>query len=77
MMKVTVLYGHPVDPEAFEKYYTEVHGPIALAMKGLDKMEFTKFLPGSDGAAPAFYRMAELYFSTPENMQQTLQTFGF
>lgn len=70
-MKVTVLYGHPTDPAAFEKYYEEVHNPIALKMKGMSKMERTKFLPGPDGVAPAYYRMAELYFSSPEVMQQT------
>ncbi len=40
-------------------------------MNGIDKMEFTRFLPGPDGVAPAYYRMGELYFSTPEQMQQT------
>ena len=70
-MKVTVLYGHPTDPEAFDKYYKETHTPIALQMKRMTRMEITKFLPGPDGAAPAFYQMAELYFASAEEMQQT------
>ena len=39
--------------------------PIALRMKGVDKMELTKFLSAPDGGKPAYYRMAELYFAGP------------
>ena len=27
MIKATVLYGHPTDSDAFEKYYAETHTP--------------------------------------------------
>jgi hypothetical protein len=27
MMKVTVIYGHPTSPEAFEKYYADATNP--------------------------------------------------
>ena len=37
MIKATVLYGHPTDSDAFEKYYAETHTPIALSMKELIK----------------------------------------
>lgn len=37
MLKVTVLYGHPMDADAFEKYYAETQTPIALSMKEVDK----------------------------------------
>lgn len=72
MIKATVLYGHPTDKEAFEKYYAEKHHPLVLKVKGIVKWEYTKFLPGPDGAAPAYYRMAELYFTTPEEMQSIM-----
>jgi uncharacterized protein (TIGR02118 family) len=72
MIKATVLYGHPTDPEAFEKYYAETHTPIALSMKGVAKMELTKFLSAPDGGKPAYYRMAELYFAGPAEMQQSM-----
>ncbi len=39
---------------------------------GIAKGEYTKFLPNPDGSAPAYYRMAELYFAGPAEMQQTL-----
>ncbi len=72
MLKATVLYGHPTDPEAFEKYYAETHTHLALSMKGVDKMELTKFVSAPDGGKPAYYRMAELYFAGPAEMQQSM-----
>lgn len=74
MIKATVLYGHPTDPSAFEDYYASTHTPIALSMKGVNRIEFTKFIPGPDGAAPAYYRMAELVFTDPAAMQQTMES---
>ena len=72
MVKATVLYGHPTDADAFEKYYAETHTPIALSMKGVDKMELTKFVSAPDGGKPAYYRMAELYFAGPAEMQLSM-----
>lgn len=72
MIKATLLYGHPTDAEAFEKYYAETHLPIAAKMKGVDKMELTKFISAPDGSKAAFYRMAELHFSGPAEMQETM-----
>lgn len=74
MIKITVLYGHPTDPAVFETYYADTHAPLARSMKGVNRMEFTKFIPGPDGAAPAFYRMAELVFTDPGAMQQAMES---
>jgi uncharacterized protein (TIGR02118 family) len=72
MIKVTVLYGAPEDPQAFERYYAETHLPIAAKMKGATRFELTRFGPGPDGSAPAFYRMAEFYFPDQATLQATL-----
>jgi uncharacterized protein (TIGR02118 family) len=72
MQKVTVLYGHPTDTEVFEKYYKENHLSLAATMKGVAKLELTKFLSAPDGGQPASYRMAELYFTDAAQMQETL-----
>lgn len=72
MIKATVLYGHPADPDAFEKYYAESHLPLVAKTPGIRRAETTRFLPNPDGSAPAFYRMAELYFAGPAEMQQAL-----
>lgn len=72
MLKLTVLYGHPTDTEAFEKYYNEKHLPLAATMEGVAKLELTKFMGTPDGQKADYYRMAELYFTSPEQMQETM-----
>lgn len=74
MITATVLYGHPKDTDAFEKYYAETHLPIVSKASGIAKAEYTKFLPNPDGSAPAYYRMAELYFESPAELQQALNS---
>ena len=76
MHKVIVLYKHPLDETAFEKYYSEIHLPLAAKIPNVDHAEFTKFSPGPGGSTPEFYRMAELYFVTEELMMQSLATPG-
>ncbi|EPR66764.1 EthD family reductase [Cyclobacterium qasimii] len=72
MVKLVVMYGHPVDPAAFEAYYSETHLPIASKIKGLSRVEFTKFVGTPDGGKPSQYRMAELYFETIEELQKQM-----
>ncbi len=72
MIKTTVMYGHPTSPEAFEKYYKGEHTFIVNKVSGIVKAEYTKFLPNMDGSAPAYYRMAELYFVGPKELQETM-----
>jgi uncharacterized protein (TIGR02118 family) len=66
--KFMVLYGHPPKPEEVEKYYLGVHMPLVNAMKGARKMEAAKGLPQADGSPPAFYRIFEAWFDSPEHM---------
>lgn len=74
MIKGTVLYGHPKDIAAFEKYYSQTHLPLVAKTMGVVKAEYTKFLPNPDGSTSPFYRMAELYFSGPDEMQKALSS---
>ena len=74
MVKLSVLYGQPKDAAAFEKYYAETHMPIAGKMQGLRKIELSKVLGTPDGGAPAFYRMADLYFDDADHMKRVMDT---
>lgn len=71
MVKLVVTYGHPTDPEAFEKYYNETHLPIAAKIPA-KKVEVAKLIGTPDGQAASNYRMAELYFDTLEELQSTM-----
>ncbi|HNP22293.1 MAG TPA: EthD family reductase [Panacibacter sp.] len=73
MFKITVLYNHPVDPESFEKYYSEVHTPIALKIPHLKSFELIKYVETPQGK-PDFYRVAHLGFDSAEDMQSALDS---
>lgn len=74
MIKLTVLYGHPDDPAAFEVYYSSTHMPLVGKINGIVKAETTKFLPGLDGLKPRYYRMAALYFNNTAELQTALSS---
>jgi uncharacterized protein (TIGR02118 family) len=74
MIKLTILYGHPANAKEFEDYYAQTHHPLAAKIRGVQRLELTKFLTGSEGGPPAFYRMAELYFSSEAQMLDTLSS---
>ena len=67
MVKLIVQYGHPTDPEAFEKYYAETHMPIASKIEGVERVEISKVAGTPDGSEPSQYRMAELYFNSMQD----------
>ncbi|HQW44044.1 MAG: EthD family reductase [Chitinophagaceae bacterium] len=72
MIKLTVLYGHPTDPAAFETYYANTHLPISAKITGFEKAELTKFISAPDGSPAAHYRMAEFWFTSPEALQAAM-----
>ena len=72
MIKLTVLYGHPQDERAFERYYAETHLPIAAKIGGVTRLELTQFKPGPDGSKPRYYRMAEIYFQNESQLESQL-----
>ena len=73
-IKFMVLYGHPPKPVEFEKYYLDVHMPLVYALKGPRRMEAAKCLPQADGSPPAFYRIFEAWFDSPEHMTEVFGT---
>jgi uncharacterized protein (TIGR02118 family) len=72
MVKVMVLYGPPSDAGAFEDYYANTHLPLAAKMPGVQKLEAGKVIGTPDGQPAPYYRVAEVYFDSPEDMQQSL-----
>ena len=74
MHKLTLLYGHPANPEAFEEHYLHTHLPLAAKMEGVLRLELTKFHAAPDGSKPAFYRMAELYYPGQVEIEKSLRS---
>ena len=52
MIRLLVLYGHPLDPTAFDRYYQEAHIPIARRMKGLTGWTIGKCESAMPGEEP-------------------------
>ncbi|MFT7055317.1 MAG: hypothetical protein ACJAR3_000944 [Roseivirga sp.] len=72
MVKLVVMYGHPVNPEVFEKYYSEQHLPIASKINGVSRIELSKFIGTPDGSDTSQYRMAELFFESMKDLQKQM-----
>jgi uncharacterized protein (TIGR02118 family) len=74
MVRLLVLYGHPTDPVAFDKYYHDRHISIAKQMKGLKKWTVGKVQvrPGED--APPYYYIADLYMESRDEFERLLAT---
>ncbi|MCD2196547.1 EthD family reductase [Actinomycetospora endophytica] len=68
---LTVLYGQPDDPAAFDKYYEQTHVP--LANKIPDCRSFTyRHVATLDGSKPPYHLIAELAFDSLESLQASM-----
>lgn len=72
MYRLTVLYGRPTDPDAFDAYYRDVHLPIANQMRGLTRWTLTwvKVQNGED--VPPVHLIADLYAADKAAMDAIL-----
>ncbi len=74
MIRLTVLYGHPEDPEAFDRYYRDVHIPLARKMKGLKGWTIGKCQSAAVGEDPPYYMIVGLYADSREDMEAILNS---
>ena len=74
MMKLTVLYGHPENPEAFEEYYASKHLPLAAKIPNVERFEVGRVSSVNEGEQPPHYRIAELWFESAERMGEALSS---
>jgi uncharacterized protein (TIGR02118 family) len=72
MIKLTVLYDHPADPEAFDKHYLQTHTPLVRALPGLDHFEVAFTSPNADGIPARYHLIAELYFPDAQALQAAM-----
>lgn len=72
MTRLTVLYGHPTDPAEFDRYYHQVHIPIARRMKGLTGWTIGKCESATPGQPPPYYLIVGLYAPTRADLEAVL-----
>ena len=65
MHVLTVCYGHPTDPAAFDAYYTSTHVPLAKKIPGLASFTYRN-CASLDGSQPPYHLLAELSFPSQE-----------
>ncbi|MGN6868448.1 MAG: EthD family reductase [Solirubrobacteraceae bacterium] len=58
----------------FEKEYWDTHIPLAEASPGLRRLVLTRTNDGLEGGDPAFYRIAELVWDTPEDFAKCAES---
>lgn len=74
MVKLVVAYGHPQDPEAFNRHYTETHVPLAQKIPDLRRFEYGPVLGTPDGAQAPYHYLAELWFDDAEQLQAAMSS---
>ena len=74
MIRLTVLYGRPQDPAEFDRYYREIHLPLARKIKGLKGWTIGKCQAAAPGEEPAYYMIVGLYAESHEAMERILDT---
>jgi uncharacterized protein (TIGR02118 family) len=72
MIKLTVLYGHPADPAAFENYYAATHMPLTAKMSGVIRYEKAKVVGTPAGDKPPYYRIFEAWFESEAALGATM-----
>jgi uncharacterized protein (TIGR02118 family) len=72
MVKVVVLYGQPEDPAAFEDYYAGSHLPVAAKIPDVKRFEASRGVGTPDGGQSPYFRMAELWFDSPEALEAAM-----
>jgi uncharacterized protein (TIGR02118 family) len=72
MHRLTVLYGHPKDPAEFDRYYQEIHIPIAQKMKSLKGWMIGKCQSAVSGEPAPYYMIVGLYADTRADLEAIL-----
>ncbi|HVT68583.1 MAG TPA: EthD family reductase [Trebonia sp.] len=73
MHVLTVCYGQPQDPGAFDSYYTSTHAPLAKKLPGLTSFTY-RHCASLDGSPPPYYLLAELAFPSGEALDAALSS---
>ena len=73
MVKLTVLFGQPEDPEAFEEYYANEHLPLAAKIPNVKRFESGR-MRAVDGGESPYHRIAELWFESAERMGEAMSS---
>jgi len=66
VIKISVCYQTPTDPDAFDKHYLGVHIPMCDKLPGIKRIEVTKYKGTLDGKAAPYYLQTDLVFDSQD-----------
>lgn len=73
-VKIVVIYPQPTDAAEFERVYAQEHLPMVEdKLKGVTRLVLTKVVASPQGKVAA-YRMAEVHFSTMEDLNKAVES---
>ena len=73
MVKLTVLYGNPEDPAAFDEYYQDTHVPLADRIPNVQRFEAGR-VASMDESEPPYHLIAELWFESADVLQESMSS---
>ena len=71
-VKLTVVYGTPEDPDAFDRHYFDVHMPIVGRWPGVERIEVAKVTGGPGGSSSPYHLLTEIYFADTDALNAAL-----
>jgi uncharacterized protein (TIGR02118 family) len=74
MIQLTVLYGHPQDSAAFDRYYQGTHAMLAQKIPGLKGYVINKPVSLNPQEPSPYYLIADLYFESMTVLQNALES---
>ena len=74
MIQLTVLYGQPHDPAAFDRHYQQTHVALGKAIPGLKGYMSNKPAALNPQEPSPYYLIVELYFENMAAFQAALQS---
>ncbi len=74
MVTLTVLYGMPDDPAAFEAYYANHHMPLVAKIPGTGRSPRRRGPWGHPTGSAAYHRNFTAWFDSREDLEAALAT---
>lgn len=74
MATFTALYSTPDDVDGFDEHYRSTHLPIIESWPGVRTVRVTRFVSTPRGTPAPYHLMAEIDFTTDEEMAAALRS---
>jgi uncharacterized protein (TIGR02118 family) len=74
MVRIVSLHKRPLDPEAYIRYYLDVHMPIVQKVPGLRKIRWGKVVGAAGGSQAPCWLISDVYFDDIHALESALES---